>query len=170
KGTIALDADAHRVGAQRAASGHAVAALAADDVALGTNQLADVDGLDALAQRGNLTDELMTDDQALLDGGLRPFVPCVDVQVGTADACTEDADQHLARAGLWLGDIFEPQAGRGLRFDQRLHRKATQMRWTAGSVPVSVSADIQSTIAGNSCSKLPIDGDHVSSRRETESS
>src|SRR5207248_7346758 len=105
KRTIALDADAHRVGAQRAAARHAVAALAADDVALGAYQLANVDGLDALAQRGNLTDELVTDDQPLLDGGLRPFVPRVDVQVGTADARAEDADQHLARAGLRLRDI-----------------------------------------------------------------
>ena len=122
EGSVALHPDAYGVGAQHPASGQTVAALAARDVALGADDLAGVDGGDTLTELDDLADELVADDQRGMDGVLGPLVPAVDVQVGAADPCTEDADQHLTRARLRLRYVLQPQPRLCLCFHQRLHR------------------------------------------------
>src|SRR5262249_59816711 len=81
----ALHADALRVLAQVAAAGQAVAAVAADDVPLGADDLAGVEVLDVGTDLDDAADELVADDQRHRDGALRPGVPLPDVQVGAAD-------------------------------------------------------------------------------------
>src|SRR5205823_4067613 len=98
EGAVALDTDPDRVGTEMAAAGHAVATAAADDVALGADQLSLVQVLDTLAPAGDLADELVPDHQRRLDGRLRPLVPALDVEVGPADPGPQHPDQHLAPA------------------------------------------------------------------------
>ena len=45
-----------------------------------------------------------------------------DVQVGTADAAGLDAQEHLARRGLGVGKVAEPERPAGRVEDHRLHR------------------------------------------------
>src|SRR5207247_4763752 len=102
---IPVHADADAVGAQHAPTSQAVAAAPAHDVALGADKLADVHRLDALAHLGDLAHELVPDHERQLQGRLSPVVPCVDVQVGSADAGAQHANQDLARARLRLGHV-----------------------------------------------------------------
>ena len=141
EGAIALDSDADGVCAQGAAARHAVAAAAADDVAFGTHDLAGKHRRHAFAQLDDLAHELVADHERRLDGVLGPLVPAVDVQVGAADPCAENAKQHLTRPWLGLRHVLEPEARLPLCFDQRLHwsplyirRAAVTFRPRRGSV------------------------------------
>src|SRR5213596_1358167 len=107
---MTMDSDADGVCAQGAAARHAVAAAAADDVAFGTHDLAGKHRRHAFAQLDDLAHELVADHERRLDGVLGPLVPAVDVQVGAADACAENAKQHLTGPWLRLGDVLQPQA------------------------------------------------------------
>jgi hypothetical protein len=86
EGAVALDADADRIRAQPSTAGQAVATFAAGDVSLGADELAPVERRHVLAQLRDLAHELVADDEAGLDGVLRPLVPGVDVEVRAADA------------------------------------------------------------------------------------
>src|SRR6516165_10333763 len=63
----------------------------------------------------------MADDERHRHVRLRPAIPLVDVQVRTADAGLEYADQHIvpARRGDW--NILKREAGLSSRLDQRFH-------------------------------------------------
>ncbi|GAA3114814.1 hypothetical protein GCM10020254_71720 [Streptomyces goshikiensis] len=76
---------------------------------------------DVRAERRDLADELVAEDERGLDRALRPAVPGADVEVGSADAGAEHLDQHVAGAVLGLGDVHEPQPGLGLVLDECLH-------------------------------------------------
>src|SRR5690606_17947335 len=121
EGAVAGDPDADRVRAQVLLAGAAVAAVAADQVALGGNPLADLVARHARAERGDAADELMADHQAGLDRALAPLVPQVDVQVGAADRRLLHPDQRLVGAGRGDGDFFHPHALGGVALDQRAH-------------------------------------------------
>src|SRR5439155_303760 len=75
----------------------------------------------AFAQLDDLAHELVADHERRLDGVLGPLVPAVDVQVGAADPCAENAKQHLTRPWLGLRHVLEPEARLPLRLDQGLH-------------------------------------------------
>ncbi len=122
EGAIAVHADAHRVRAQVLATAAAVAAVAADDVALGRHPLTHLVAAHARAQGSDAADELMADGEAGLDGALAPLVPQVDMQVGAADGGLLQLDQHLVGAGLRHRHLFHPDALAGFALDQRLHR------------------------------------------------
>ena len=77
-------------------------------MAFRADDLAGVDRGDILTQLHDFADELMADDEAWLDGVLRPLVPRVDVEVGAADAGAKDADEDLARTGLRLRNVLQP--------------------------------------------------------------
>src|SRR6185437_17092337 len=100
KCTRAVDADALGIGAQVPPASQAVPATAAHDVPLAADDLPDVKVGDVGAHRADLTDELVSDHQRSNDGGARPGVPFVDVQVCAADAGPVHADQHIVDAGL----------------------------------------------------------------------
>src|SRR5690606_8395876 len=129
---VAVDADADGVGAQVLLAGAAVAAVAADDVALGRHPLADGVTGDARPESGHAAHELVADDQALADGPLGPFVPEVDVQVGAADGGLLDPDQDLVRPWLRHRHLLHPDAPGGFALDQRLHRAAHGWRYRFG--------------------------------------
>src|ERR1700674_4866206 len=121
EGAVALDSDADRVGAERAPAGQAIAAAPANDMSLGSDDLARLNRRDTFAQPNHLADELVANHQRRMDRRLGPFVPALDVQIGAADARAQDADQHLAGTRRRIGYVPQPQARRRLRFDQRLH-------------------------------------------------
>src|SRR5439155_25848730 len=95
------------------------------DVAFGTHDLAGKHRRPAFAQLDDLAHELVADHERRLDGVLGPLVPAVDVQVGAADPCAENAKQHLTRPWLGLRHVLEPEARLPLRLDQGLHSVAT---------------------------------------------
>lgn len=66
EGAVAADPEADRAAAQVAAAGQAVAALAAHQVALAADQCADLDVPDVGAQRRDLADELVAEDEGVL--------------------------------------------------------------------------------------------------------
>src|SRR3546814_20737956 len=82
------------VRAQVLLAGAAVAAVAADDMALGRNPLADRVAAYAGSDLDDAADEFMADHQPGLDRALAPLVPQVDVQVGAADGGFLELDQR----------------------------------------------------------------------------
>ena len=122
------DADAGVVVAELAPAALAVATVAARDVALAGDPLADLEPDDVGAELLDLAHELVADHHRDRNRRLRPRVPVVDVQVGSADRRLADPDQHVAVAGLGLGDVLEPQAGFGSRLHQRLHDEHAHRR------------------------------------------
>ena len=70
---------------------------------------------------GDRADEFMASHHRHRHRLLRPLVPIVDVDVGTADRGFPDLDQHVVRADLRYRNLFHPYARLGLCLDQRLH-------------------------------------------------
>ena len=99
----ALHAQAERVRAEMPAAGEAAAAAAADDVTLAAHDLAGPKVRDIGAHLDDLADELVPDDQGHRNRGPGPVVPLVDVQVGSADAGHQDADEHVVDPGFGSG-------------------------------------------------------------------
>jgi hypothetical protein len=117
----AVDADADRVAAQVAAPGAAVAAVAAGDMPLARDPLADLEAPNLAAEARDLAGELVADGHGHRDRLLGPTVPVVDVNVGAADRGLADLDQHVVVADLRLDGPLHPDAGFGLALDQRSH-------------------------------------------------
>jgi hypothetical protein len=116
-----VDTDPDAVRAQLTATGKAIPAFSAHDVALGPHDFSRINRRHAFAQLNDLADEFVADDEGRPDGVLGPLVPALDVKVGAADAGTEDPDKNFAWARFGIRDILQPQPGPRLRFDQRLH-------------------------------------------------
>ena len=116
-----VDADADGVAAQMTPPGAAVAAVAAGHMALARDPVADLQAADFHADFGDFADERMADDHRNRDGGLRPFVPVVDMDVGAADRRLLDLDQHVIVADGGQRGVLHPDAGLGLGLDQGLH-------------------------------------------------
>jgi hypothetical protein len=55
--------------------------------------------------------KFVADDQGDANCRLGPVVPVIDMHVGAADACAQDAYLDIVDARLGLGDVFKPQAG-----------------------------------------------------------
>jgi hypothetical protein len=121
----AIDADTLRVGAQLPAPGHAVAAAAADHVALAAHEVAGVEVADVVSDGNDLAHELVADDERHRDRALRPGVPAVDVHVGAADSGAVHADQDVVDAVLRLGHVLQPQASFRPALHKCAHRDAS---------------------------------------------
>jgi len=79
----------------------------------------------------DLPDEFMADRHGNRDGLLCPGIPVVDVHVRAADSGTVDTDENVVDAESGLGDVFEPQAGRGVRFDKCFHEGSRLLYYAA---------------------------------------
>jgi hypothetical protein len=126
KGAVAVHAHAQRVGAEVAASGQAVPAMAADDVSFGTDEITDLVTMHVAAHRDDASDEFVACDGAGLDGLLGPRVPIVDMHVGAADARLQDPDQNVIDAVGRLRHVFEPNAFAGFGLHKRFHENASK--------------------------------------------
>ena len=107
-------------------AGHAVAAPAADDVALAAHEVAHREVADVRPEPDGLADELVADHHRHRDRLRRPLVPLVDVEVGAADPRLVNADQDVVDPDLGLGHVLQPEPFLGLGLDQGTHgRHAT---------------------------------------------
>jgi hypothetical protein len=122
EGPVAIDPDSLGVGAEMAATGEAVAAASADDVPLAADKLADGKVGDIGAEFDHLADELVANHETGADGGTRPGIPIVDMEVSSADARVEDADFDVIDTDLGFGDVLKPQAAFAAAFYECLHR------------------------------------------------
>ena len=121
EGSVAIDTNAEGMSTEVTAAGEAVAAASADNVAFSADELAYREIGDIGADGDDFADKLVADDETLADGGASPGVPIVDVEVGAADACVEDADLYVIDAHLGLGYILEPEAAFITAFYECLH-------------------------------------------------
>ena len=118
---VAPDAEPDRVGAQVAPAGEAVAAAAADDVALARDEVARPEVGDVGPDLDDLTDELVADDERRLDRAGRPRVPRLDVEVGPADAGLVDPDQDVVDADDRDRHVAQVEARAWAGLDQGEH-------------------------------------------------
>lgn len=97
-------------------AGVTVAAVAAGDMALAGDALADREARDARAKLGDLADILMADDLWGLDVLLRPLVPFVDMDVGAADRGLVDLDENFSGPGTGTGTCRSSNPGPAVGF------------------------------------------------------
>ena len=105
-------------------AGHAMPAAAADDVAFSRNKFARIEVVDVRADLDNFTDELMSDRHRYRNGLTRPVVPLIDVNVGPTDPCAQDANTDIVDSNCGFGNVLQPKAGLGVRFNKCLHGQA----------------------------------------------
>ena len=123
------DAEADGVRAQVPPAREAVAAAAADDVALAADEVAGVEVHDVAADLDDLADELVADDQRRMDGLRRPGVPRLDVQVRPADPRLVDADQDVVDPDRRLRDLAQDEPRSRLGLDQGQHGRPVSSGW-----------------------------------------
>ena len=101
----------------------AVAAVAADDVALAADPLANgvMMLIDPGPQSNHFPHVFMADHHGRMDMLLAPGIPIVDVYVRTADGGFADLNQHFADPGGRDRNLGQPKAGTGFGFDQCVH-------------------------------------------------
>jgi hypothetical protein len=96
--------------------------------------LADLQALHAAAERGDLAHELVADHHRHRDGGLRPRVPVMDVQVGAADAVLRTRISTSPSPGSGSGTSCIQSPGSACAFTNAF------MTMTPISVPTFVNA------------------------------
>ena len=122
EGAVTVDADTDGVDAQVATPRAAVATGAADDVALAGDPVADPHARHVATDLVDLAVELVADGLGRArhrTGG--PVVPAVQVQVGPAQAGTQDPDADLVVTGVGLRDVGQLEAWASAGFDQCAH-------------------------------------------------
>src|SRR5687768_10950140 len=118
---IAVDADDPCVGAYVRVAGSAEQAPAIDDVTLGGDAVA---LLHIRHEPPNLRDvarKLVSDDEGRLAAPLRPGIPVVDVDVGSAHPRAAYPDQNFVLTDFRLRTILQLEAGSGGLLHQRFH-------------------------------------------------
>ena len=123
EGAGTIHAHAHGVRAQVPAPRETVAAPPADHVALAADDFTGKEVVHIFADVDDFADEFVADHHGHGNGFLRPGVPLVNVQVGAADAGAVHADEDIIDPALRIGDILQPEAGFGFRFDEGFHGK-----------------------------------------------
>src|SRR6266576_51515 len=98
------------MGTQMTPPCQAIPAAAADDVALAADKFSRMEVGDVRADLNHFANKFMADHEWQGNGGPRPVIPFVDVQVGTADSGHENSDQDIINAGLGSWNLPEPQA------------------------------------------------------------
>jgi len=123
EGSVAIDTYAEGMGTEMTAAGEAVAAASADDVAFAGDELAYGDVSDVRAKVDDLSDKFVADDETLADSFAGPGIPIVDVEIGAADSCVEDADLNVVDADGGFRNVFKPEATVGMPFYKCLQGK-----------------------------------------------
>ena len=81
--------------------------------------------VDVGAHLDDLSYKLVADRHRHRNGALRPFVPVVDVQIGSADAGSKDANQYIVDADGGFRNLLEPQSRLALALDECFHLALT---------------------------------------------
>src|ERR1700730_15629211 len=119
----ATDAHTHGVATKMPPTGEAIAATTANHVALAADDLSGMEIVDVRSHLSNLTHELVANDQRDRDRLLRPFVPFVDMLVGSAESGQEHAYLDIVDSRFRDWNIFEPESALGTALNKRFHRK-----------------------------------------------
>jgi hypothetical protein len=127
---FAIDAHSHGVAAQVAATGAAVAAEPAGDVAFAGDAVTDLEAAHFLTDLDNLADVFVADVHRHGDRLLRPLVPLPDVDVGAADRSLLDADHDVVVADLRLLHLGQRESGCTFELCECLHHVSTLAAWT----------------------------------------
>src|SRR4051794_2398482 len=119
-----VHADPFRVWTKMPPSGQAIAAMSANDVSFGRDQLAFLEVANGGADFIDHADELVPDRHRHGNRLLGPCVPVVDVNVRPADGSFLDADQDVIGTYLRHCNFLKVEAWLALALHQRLHRFA----------------------------------------------
>src|SRR5215469_11358453 len=103
------------------AASETIATPPTDHVSFAADEIAWLQVGDIRSDLDDFSAKLMSDHKRDSNGGLRPFVPVVDVHVGTANSRGEDTNFDVVDARLGVRNIFEPQAPLGTAFDEGFH-------------------------------------------------
>ena len=99
----------------------ALTGLFADEVAFARAALANRDVMHIAAYGDDFPREFMACYKRRWHCALCPVIPIPDVQIGSADACLVDFDEHVFGADLGHGLLLKRDAGRWRSFDEGLH-------------------------------------------------
>ena len=102
-------------------SGQTVSAAATDDMTFPAHNVTGEEIVDIRPYSDNLTDKFVPDGHRHFDGLLRPFIPFVDMNIGSADSRVADANQHVVDADRRFRNVFQPEAPFRPALDQCLH-------------------------------------------------
>src|SRR5207249_1037620 len=70
----------------------------------------------------DFADEFVPNDHGHRDCVFGPLIPVVNVHIGAANSCHQDADLHIINTDLRLRHLFEPQTAGSFSFDESFHR------------------------------------------------
>jgi 4-hydroxy-tetrahydrodipicolinate reductase len=117
KTPVYIDTKDNRVHADVSLPGAALFAPTADNVGLAGNKIPHRATGNAFTYLDDRAAKLMPDNSWRHDSGSRPRIPCVDVEIGTADAGCFEFDLHVARSNTRFRrfDDFDPRRRTGLR-------------------------------------------------------
>src|SRR5215207_10712813 len=110
------------VDAQMAPAGATVATPATDQMSLAADEIAYRNVGDAGANLNHLATEFMAHRHGRVQSLPRPFIPRLDVQIGAANACGLNLDQHIACPDRWHRNLNQLQPWPRLRFHKGLHQ------------------------------------------------
>src|ERR1700683_3204817 len=116
-------------------SSQAVPAAAADHVTFAAHDIAGVEVSYVRSGFDDLPGELMSDGHGNGDSALRPFVPVVNVEIGSANAGSAHADQDGVDADGGDRDFFQPESRLRFAFYECFHGNKT------APVPAAIAYD-----------------------------
>ena len=114
---FAHDTYGNRVLADMSHASTAVTAVSADDMSLGCDAFAHLEVTHTSAYFGYDTYELMTHRIRRFAVGLRPRVPFIHMQIGTAYCGLDHLDEHIVHPYFRHRHIFHPDARFGIFFN-----------------------------------------------------
>src|SRR5579862_8731481 len=121
EGSVGVDADNFHVLADVGLAGSALQALAAGHVHFRGHEVAFLDAGDLVAEGGDLATEFVPGNERRVDPVLRPAVPVVDVQIGTANGGNLNLDEDFVTTEGGDLHLTNIRTGRGLGLDHRQH-------------------------------------------------
>ena len=107
--------------AQMSSACEAISAAAAYDVSFAGDDFAREEVLNIRTHFDDFADEFMADHHRYGNRLLGPCIPVVDVQIGAADPCLFDPDQHVIDTDCGKRNILEFQAATAMMLYQSFH-------------------------------------------------
>ena|SRR5579875_1765525 len=108
KGPRAVDADALHLRAEMPSACKAIAAMAANHVSFSADNVTWKEVGDVSADLHNLADELMANHKRHRNSLLRPIIPLINVEIGSANARASHSNEHIVDADSRSFHIFKP--------------------------------------------------------------
>jgi len=111
--SVAIDANDSCVRADVCVACPAEETTTVDNVPFGGNTITALHSGDQPPDFGNVSRELVTDDERWLAAVTRPRVPVVDVDIGSTHSRAAHADEHFVVANARLDYVSKHKAGTG---------------------------------------------------------